>query len=107
MSVKRFVLLSCILILFQLALTGNLIAADGSMICGKNIISVGDSKYLLISRFGQPDSSEVVSIIHHGDSCIKEEEWVYICRRHIQPKMYIIRIVDSKIVSIKLELHFR
>ena len=71
------------------------------MMCDTKIIHAGDSKHLLNSRFGEPESREVVGMIHRGDACVKEEEWLYICRQYAKPKMYVIRIIGTTIVSIK------
>ena len=80
---------------------GTSYAEGGAMMCGRKIIHAGDSKHLLISRFGEPESREFVGMVHRGDACVKMEEWLYICRKHLKPKMYVIRIVGTTIVSIE------
>jgi len=39
----------------KLSLVGTAYADGGAMMCGMKIIHAGDSKHLLISRFGEPD----------------------------------------------------
>ncbi len=75
-------------------------ANGGAMMCGRKIINAGDSKYLLITRFGEPDNKEFVGTVQRGTECLKIEEWVYICRDHAKPKMYVIRIIGTTIDSI-------
>lgn len=82
-------------------MAGILYANGGAMVCGRKIIHAGDSKHLLIARFGQPESKELVGVVHRGVACVKAEEWLYICRKHAKPKMYVIKIVGTTIVSIE------
>lgn len=84
-----------------ISLVGTAYADGGAMICGNKIIHAGDSKHLLLSRFGEPESREFVGMIQMGDACVKAEEWLYVCRKYVKPKMYVIRIVGTTIVSIK------
>jgi len=83
------------------SLVGTSFAAGGAMICGPKIIHAGDSQYLLIARFGKPESREFVGVAQIGDACVKAEEWLYVCRQYAKPKMYVIRIVGTTISSIR------
>jgi len=80
----------------KLSLVGTSYADGGAMMCGKKIIHAGDSKH-----FGEPESREFVGMVHRGDACVKAEEWLYVCRKYAKPKMYVIRIVGTTIVSIE------
>ncbi len=92
--------LSCLLLAGLIFTAGIAYAGSGVMMCSRKIINAGDSKYLLISRFGQPDSKEFTGTVQRGNECIKVEEWVYICHDHAKPKMYVIRIIGTTIDSI-------
>ena len=85
----------------NISLLGTSYADGGAMTCGKKIIHAGDSKHLLISRFGDPENREFVGMVQRGDACVKMEEWLYICRKYAKPKMYVIRVTGTTIVSIR------
>ncbi len=89
------------LILFIIIFATSSRAASGAMICGKRIIHDGDSIHLLIARFGQPETREFVGMVQRGDACVKAEEWLYICREHTQPKIYVIRVIGTTITAIR------
>ena len=100
MSFMRFnFLLLLVLVIF---ISTAAVSSDrgGAMMCGRKIIHAGDSKYLLLSRFGQPENKEFIGTVQRGTSCVKIEEWLYICYDHAKPKMYVIRIIETTIDSI-------
>lgn len=90
-----------LLIAPSFSIVANAHADGGAMTCGKKIIHAGDSKHLLISRFGAPESREFVGMVQRGNACVKAEEWLYVCRKNAKPKMYVIRVIGTTIVSIK------
>lgn len=55
------------------ALTPQMASADVSFKCKNEFVRVGDSKYVVLARCGDPEYREVVS----GDAETKVEEWVY------------------------------
>ncbi|RME32534.1 MAG: DUF2845 domain-containing protein [Gammaproteobacteria bacterium] len=72
-------------------------AAASSLRCGNLLVLVGDSKYRVLDRCGEPDHRERIS----GDLERPVEEWVY----HRGPQRFtrILTFEGSTLIRIELQ----
>ncbi len=92
-TLGRFRALALALLCIVLAAPGS-VSADVSFKCKNKFVRVGDSKYEVLTRCGEPEYKEVVS----GDAQTKVEEWVYDSR---SGRKRILRFHGGRLASIR------